>query len=148
MSESASKSLTILGSTGSIGRNTLDVVRRNSHRFSVKAISANTSVDEVRSQIAEFHPETVVMTNSDAFTILQKEFGSLIRTGEDALNEICSREGIDIVVAAMVGSAGLRPTLEAIRAGKRVTIANKETLVVAGELMTALAKITGAEIIP
>jgi 1-deoxy-D-xylulose-5-phosphate reductoisomerase len=148
MSESALKSLTILGSTGSIGRNTLDVLRRNPRRFSVKAISANTSVDEVRLQIAEFHPETVVMTDPDAFAVLQKEFGSLIRTGDEALNEICSREGIDIVVAAMVGFAGLRPTLEAIRAGKRVTIANKETLVVAGELMTALAQITGAEIIP
>src|SRR5436190_7433543 len=72
----------------------------------------------------------------------------MIKTGADALNEICNRSDIDIVVAAMVGFAGLRPTIEAIRAGKRVAIANKETLVVAGELMTALAKKTGAEILP
>ena len=142
------KSVTILGSTGSIGRNTLDVVRRNPDRFVVKAISANRSVDEVRKQIAEFHPETVVMTDPDAAEVLRKEFGNMIRTGDDALNEISSHSNIDIVVAAMVGFAGLRPTIEAIRAGKRVAIANKETLVVAGELMTALAKNTGAEIIP
>jgi 1-deoxy-D-xylulose-5-phosphate reductoisomerase len=142
------KSITILGSTGSIGKNTLDVLRRNRSRFTLKAISANRSVDEVRYQIGEFHPETVVMTDADAARTLKKEFGEMIRTGADALNEICSRKDIDIVVAAMVGFAGLRPTLEAIRAGKRVAIANKETLVVAGELMTALAKKSGAEIIP
>jgi len=142
------KSITILGSTGSIGRNTLDVIRRNPGRFSVKAISANRSIDEVRKQIAEFHPETVVISDSDSAAILRKEFGGMIQSGEEALSEICSRKDIDIVVAAMVGFAGLRPTLEAIKAGKRVAIANKETLVVAGEIMTALAKQTGAEIIP
>jgi len=142
------KSVTILGSTGSIGRNTLDVIRRNPDRFVVKAISANRSVDEVRKQIGEFHPETVVITDHASAETLRKEFGAKIRTGDDALNEISSRKDIDIVVAAMVGFAGLRPTIEAIRAGKRVAIANKETLVVAGELMTALAKKTGAEIIP
>lgn len=148
MNSTTPKSVTILGSTGSIGKNTLDVLRRNRSRFTLKAISANRSVDEVRYQIGEFHPESVVMTDADAARTLKKEFGEMIKTGADALNEICSRKDIDIVVAAMVGFAGLRPTLEAIRAGKRVAIANKETLVVAGELMTALAKRSGAEIIP
>ena len=124
------------------------MIRRNPDRFWVRAISANKSVDEIRSQIDEFHPKTVVITDPDAAEILRKEFGAMIKTGADELNEICSRPDIDIVVAAMVGFAGLRPTIEAIRAGKRVAIANKETLVVAGELMTALAKNTGAEIIP
>jgi 1-deoxy-D-xylulose-5-phosphate reductoisomerase len=144
----APKSVTILGSTGSIGRNTLDVLRRNPTKFSIKAISANKSVDEVRKQITEFHPETAVISDPESAAILRKEFGKIIQSGEDALNEISSRSDIDIVVAAMVGFAGLRPTLEAIKAGKRVAIANKETLVVAGEIMTKLAKASGAEIIP
>lgn len=148
LNSSTPKSVTILGSTGSIGRNTLEVIRRSPERFVVKAISANKSVDEVRKQIVEFHPETVAMTDPDAAEILRKEFGAIIKTGADSLNDISSRSDIDIVVAAMVGFAGLRPTIEAIRAGKRVAIANKETLVVAGELMTALAKKTGAEILP
>lgn len=105
-------------------------------------------MDEVRKQIVEFHPETVVMIDPVAAETLRKEYGDMIMTGDDALNEISSRQNIDIVVAAMVGFAGLRPTIEAIRAGKRVAIANKETLVVAGELMTVLAKKTGAEILP
>jgi 1-deoxy-D-xylulose-5-phosphate reductoisomerase len=140
------KSITILGSTGSIGRNTLDVIRRNRDRFVVKSISANTSVEEVRKQIGEFHPEKVVITDFNSADILRKEFGSLIETGNDALKEIATSS--DIIVAAMVGFAGLRPTIEAIKAGKRVCLANKETLVVAGEIMTSLAKQTGTEIIP
>ncbi|MEP7235173.1 MAG: 1-deoxy-D-xylulose-5-phosphate reductoisomerase [Ignavibacteriota bacterium] len=146
MNSIASRSVTILGSTGSIGRNTLDVIRRNRERFTLKAISANTSIEEIRNQIGEFHPESVVITDASAAAILQKEFGALIRTGAEALSEIATSS--DIIVAAMVGFAGLRPTLEAIRAGKRVAIANKETLVVAGEIMTALAKVSGAEILP
>lgn len=124
----------------------MDVIRRNSERFVVHAISANRSVEELRTQIAEFQPKRVVVSDPESAIILTKAFGSLIETGEDALSEI-ARES-DIVVAAMVGFAGLRPTYEAIRAGKRVAIANKETLVVAGELMTMEAKRSGAEIIP
>jgi 1-deoxy-D-xylulose-5-phosphate reductoisomerase len=146
LNSAAPKSVTILGSTGSIGRNTLDVIRRNPGRFTVKALSANKSIEEIRNQIGEFHPESVVITDPDSADTLKKEFGGMIRSGADSLNEIATES--DIIVAAMVGFAGLRPTLEAIRAGKRVAIANKETLVVAGELMTALAKKSGAEIIP
>ena len=146
MNSTAPRSVTILGSTGSIGRNTLDVIRRNPGRFTVKALSANKSVEEIRNQIGEFHPQSVVITDPGAAQTLQKEFGTIILTGAEALNEIATQS--DIIVAAMVGFAGLRPTLEAIRSGKRVAIANKETLVVAGELMTALAKRSGAEIIP
>ena len=112
----------------------------------MKAISANRSVDEVRNQIGEFHPETVVMIDPEAAETLRKEFGAIVKSGPDELNTIATES--DIIVAAMVGFAGLRPTVEAIRAGKRVAIANKETLVVAGELMTALAKQSGAEIVP
>jgi len=146
LNSTAPRSVTILGSTGSIGRNTLDVIRRNPGRFTVKALSANKSVEEIRNQIGEFHPQSVVITDPGAAQTLQKEFGTIILTGAEALNEIATQS--DIIVAAMVGFAGLRPTLEAIRSGKRVAIANKETLVVAGELMTALAKRSGAEIIP
>ena len=148
MNSTSHKSVTLLGSTGSIGRNTLDVIRRNPDRFSVKAISANKSVDEVRKQIAEFHPDTVVMTDPEAAEILRKDFGAMIKTGADALNEICNRADIDIVVAAMVGFAGLRPTIEAIRAGRRVAIANKETLVVAGELITSLLREYSVNLVP
>ena len=146
MNSTALKSVTILGSTGSIGRNTLDVIRRNPGRFCLKALSANRSIGEIARQIAEFHPEHVVIADPDAASALQKEFGEIIRTGAGALNDIATES--DIIVAAMVGFAGLRPTLEAIRSGKRVAIANKETLVVAGELMTALSRKSGAEIIP
>lgn len=142
--------LTILGSTGSIGQNTLDVVRKNPGHFVVEAISAHSSIDKILQQIEEFRPKTVVMTDPTAF----KELCEIapknveIEFGNEALEAISTLETVDTVVASMVGFAGLKPTVAAIYAGKRVAIANKETLVVAGELMTGLAKRTGALIIP
>lgn len=142
--------LCILGSTGSIGKNTLDVVRHNRDRFSVYAISAHRSVDEVLRQIQEFSPKIVVMTDSDAYHAVLQAVGTSVdvRFGAEALEAIAADDAVDTVVGAMVGFAGLRPTIAAIHAGKRVALANKETLVVAGELMTGLAKRTGAELVP
>jgi 1-deoxy-D-xylulose-5-phosphate reductoisomerase len=142
--------LCILGSTGSIGTQTLDVVRHNSSRFSVKALSAHSSVDVVLKQIAEFRPKFVVMTDEKAFKelceVAPKDVD--IEFGEEGLEKIASLEIVDTVVAAMVGFAGLKPTITAIQCGKKVAVANKETLVVAGELLTALATQSGATIIP
>ncbi len=142
--------LAILGSTGSIGQNTLDVVRKNPGRFVVEAISAHRSVDTILQQIEEFRPKTVVMTDAESFKVLCEIAPKHveIQFGNDALEAISTLQTVDTVVAAMVGFAGLKPTVAAIYAGKRVAIANKETLVVAGELMTGLAKQTGAVIIP
>ncbi|HYM21051.1 MAG TPA: 1-deoxy-D-xylulose-5-phosphate reductoisomerase [Candidatus Kapabacteria bacterium] len=142
--------IAILGSTGSIGRNTLDVVRHNPGRFSVEAISAHRSVDIVLEQIAEFRPKTVVMTDNGAFRELCEKAPKDvdIQFGDEALELIAESNNIDTVVGALVGFAGLKPTIAAIHAGKRIALANKETLVVAGELMTGLAAQTGAEIIP
>jgi 1-deoxy-D-xylulose-5-phosphate reductoisomerase len=142
--------IALLGSTGSIGRNTLDVVRRNPGKFSVEAISAHRSVDVVLEQIAEFRPKTVVMTDAGAFRDLSERApkDTDIQFGDEALEGIAENENVDTVVGALVGFAGLKPTVAAINAGKRIALANKETLVVAGELMTGLAKQTGADIIP
>ncbi|HET9137421.1 MAG TPA: 1-deoxy-D-xylulose-5-phosphate reductoisomerase [Candidatus Kapabacteria bacterium] len=150
MNTNSPNRLCILGSTGSIGTQTLDVVRHNSSRFSVEALSAHSSVDVVLKQIAEFHPKFVVMTDEKAFKelceVAPKDVD--IEFGEEGLEKIASLEIVDTVVAAMVGFAGLRPTIAAIRCGKSVAVANKETLVVAGELLTALAKQSGATITP
>ncbi len=142
--------LAILGSTGSIGKNTLDVVRNNPDRFRVEALSAHRSVDVVLQQVQEFAPKTVVMTDAEAFRELCDVAPKSVdvQFGPEALEGIAASSNVDTVVGAMVGFAGLKPTVAAIHAGKRVALANKETLVVAGELMTGLAKRTGAEIVP
>ncbi len=136
------KQLAILGSTGSIGTQTLDIVRSNPERFGVYAICAHRSIDMLIAQAREFRPEIVCIADESLYPQLKEALADLpckVWAGADAIAEMVTFQPIDIVVAAMVGYAGLRPTMEAIRAGKTIALANKETLVVAGELITRLA---------
>ena len=136
------KQLAILGSTGSIGTQTLDIVRSNPELFGVYAICAHRSIDMLIAQAREFRPEIVCIADESLYPQLKEALADLpckVWAGADAIAEMVTFQPIDIVVAAMVGYAGLRPTMEAIRAGKTIALANKETLVVAGELITRLA---------
>lgn len=136
------KRIAILGSTGSIGTQTLDVVRANPDRFEVYAISAHHSLSKLIEQAREFHPEVVCISDESLLPQLRDALQDLpikVWGGEQSICEMVTFPSIDIVVAAMVGYAGLKPTIEAIKAGKTIALANKETLVVAGELITRLA---------
>lgn len=143
------KNLSVLGSTGSIGRQTLDVVRQLPVR--VVALTARTNVERMVRQCREFHPELAVMATEAAAQELKAALDSEATTvlfGTEGLIAAAEYEKADTVVTAVVGMVGLRPTLAAIRKKKRIALANKETLVCAGELVTAEAKRCGAEIIP
>ncbi|MCQ2323953.1 MAG: 1-deoxy-D-xylulose-5-phosphate reductoisomerase [Paludibacteraceae bacterium] len=145
------KKIAILGSTGSIGTQTLDVVRTNPDRFEVYAISGNHNVDLLIAQAREFQPEVVCIADESRYQQLKEALADLplkVWAGADAIAQMVTFDSIDIVVAAMVGYAGLRPTIEAIKASKTIALANKETLVVAGELICALAQQYHSSIIP
>ena len=145
------KQLAILGSTGSIGTQTLDVVRAHPNRYSVYALCAHRSIDKLVEQALEFKPEVVCIADESLYETLKARLSSLdikIWAGSDAIAEMVTMPSIDIVVAAMVGYAGLRPTIEAIKAGKTIALANKETLVVAGEIICDLAVRHHAPILP
>lgn len=155
--EQKQKQLAILGSTGSIGTQTLDVVRDNPDRFAVYAITAHRSVDKLVEQAREFRPEVVCIADESLYEQLKEKLHDALGAdaemmkvwaGADAIAEMVTLPSIDVVVAAMVGYAGLRPTMEAIRAGKTIALANKETLVVAGEIICALAQQYHAPILP
>lgn len=146
---SMKKAITLLGSTGSIGRQTLDVCRQMGIR--VEALAAHHSVDQLEEQVREFKPNLAVLYDMDAALELAKRLAGLpvrVSYGMEGLVEAASLQASDTVVAAMVGMVGLQPTLAAIRQGKRIALANKETLVCAGELVMAEARRTGAEIVP
>jgi 1-deoxy-D-xylulose-5-phosphate reductoisomerase len=137
------KKVAVLGSTGSIGQQTLDVIRALPERFSVVALSAGKNIDLLAEQINEFKPEFIYYSaneEGEAKTCLEGKFLSL--------EEIASHPKVDIVVMATSGKAGLSPTLAAIQAGKNVALANKESLVMAGEIITSRAKLSGAQILP
>ena len=143
------KSVTVLGSTGSIGRQSLDVISRMPVR--VSALTAGSSVELMAQQCRQFQPELAVMATQEAAEKLYKEISDLpirVSWGEEGLIEAATLESCDCVITAVVGMLGLKPTLAAIRAGKRIGLANKETLVCAGELVMAEAKNCGAQIIP
>ena len=145
------KQLCILGSTGSIGTQTLDIVRAHPDRYSVYAICANRSIDKLIEQAIEFKPEVVCIADESLYDSLNAKLSTLnikVWNGADAIAEVVTMPSIDIVVAAMVGYAGLRPTIEAIKAGKTIALANKETLVVAGEIICDLALQYHAPILP
>lgn len=145
------KQIAILGSTGSIGTQTLDVVRANPDRFEVYAISANRSIDLLIRQAREFRPEVVCIADESLYDALREALSDMpikVWAGADAIAQMVTMPSIDIVVAAMVGYAGLRPTMEAIRAGKTIALANKETLVVAGEIICELAQQYHTPILP
>ena len=136
------RQVAILGSTGSIGTLALQVIEEHSDLYEVYALTANNSVDLLIEQARRHQPDVVVIANEAHYSKLCEALADLpikVYAGENALCEVVEAEPIDIVLASMVGYAGLRPTMNAIRAGKAIALANKETLVVAGELITQLA---------
>ena len=144
------KCVSILGSTGSIGRQSLDIISRLEN-VKVAALTAGTSVERMAQQCRQFLPELAVMSNQEAAAALAEEIKDLpvrVNWGEEGLIEAATMEKADCVITAVVGMVGLKPTLAAIRAKKRIGLANKETLVCAGELVMAEAEKYGAEIIP
>lgn len=145
------KNIAILGSTGSIGTQALDVVREHPEEFCVEVLTAFENADLLISQAIEFKPDSVVIANDDHYKKVKENLTShdiKVYAGNDAIAQVVELENIDLVLTAMVGFSGLKPTLSAIAAGKQIALANKETLVVAGELVTALAKEKGVNIYP
>lgn len=144
--------VTVLGATGSIGLSTLDVIRRHPGRFGVYALTANASVEEMASLCREFLPECAVMAEAGTAVELADRLSDLpqisVLQGEAGLCEVASSEAVDTVMAAIVGAAGLPPTLAAVRAGKRVLLANKEALVMSGQLFMDAVAASGAELLP
>lgn len=134
--------IAILGSTGSIGTQALDVIKSHPDIFEVEVLAANTNSDLLIKQAELFRPNAVVISNTAQYHKVDSALSALnikVYTGEESLNQIVEMESIDMVLIAMVGFAGLKPTLSALNAGKAISIANKEVLVVAGKLVTELA---------
>ncbi|WP_316743464.1 1-deoxy-D-xylulose-5-phosphate reductoisomerase [Pedobacter antarcticus] len=145
------KNIAILGSTGSVGTQALEVIRANPDLYNVTVLSAHSNADLLIAQALEFKPELVVITSDAKYAAVKNTLaghGIAVHTGEDALSMAAAYESVDLVLTAIVGSVGLRPTIAAIRARKSIALANKETLVVAGELITRLAAEYGVEILP
>ncbi|WEN42440.1 1-deoxy-D-xylulose 5-phosphate reductoisomerase [Thauera sp. GDN1] len=153
MAHSAPRRLTVLGATGSIGQSTLDVVARHPDRFEVFALSAQRQHDKLLGQCLQFAPRYAVLGDPTAAAQLAaglRDAGSRteVLCGEAALDDIASAEAVDMVMAAIVGAAGLRPTLAAARAGKKVLLANKEALVLSGQLFMDAVRAGGATLLP
>ncbi|QZY56788.1 1-deoxy-D-xylulose-5-phosphate reductoisomerase [Crassaminicella profunda] len=145
------KNISILGSTGSIGTQTLDVVRSNKEKFSVVGLSANSNIDLLEKQINEFHPMAVAVMNEQKALELKKRLKSTktkVFHGLDGLITIATLSEVDLVVTSVVGMIGLIPTIKAIRCKKNIALANKETLVTAGEIVMKEAKENGVSILP
>ena len=144
------KKIAILGSTGSIGTQALDVVRNLPNEFKVSVLAANSNVELFSKQIEEFKPELAVLADENAFKVLkQKNFsGTEIAGGRQAFIDAAAFDEVEIVLTSMSGFAGLEPTIKAIQYKKNIALANKETLVVAGEIVMKLAKEYGVKILP
>ena len=144
------KHIAILGSTGSIGRNCLSVIHNLSDRFSITYLTTNTNIELLQNQIAHFHPRGVVVLDETKAAALQSIVGDSVEvlTGREGLLEIVRRDDVDLVINSIVGFAGLKPTVEAIKHRKHIALANKETLVVAGELIISLVKEYGVNLVP
>ena len=145
------KQIAILGSTGSIGTQALQVIAEHPDLYEVYALTANNRVELLIEQARQFLPEAVVIANEDKYTQLKEALQDLpvkVYAGADALCQIVQSQPIDIVLTAMVGYAGLKPTINAIKAKKAIALANKETLVVAGELINELAQMYHTPILP
>ncbi|MCG7530238.1 1-deoxy-D-xylulose-5-phosphate reductoisomerase [Psychrobium sp. MM17-31] len=142
--------LTILGATGSIGESTLDVVRRNRDKFSVFALAAQSNVDKLFEQCLEFNPNYAVLVNEQAAAELKGRLNNdtVVLSGSDALCDIASDSDVDVVMSAIVGAAGLLPTLAAIKSDKRVLLANKESLVMSGQLFIDELRKSKASLLP
>ena len=144
------KNIAVLGSTGSIGTQTLDVVRRNPELFHISVLAANSSDELFEQQIREFEPELAVLANEDAYNRLKSRYSgkTQLAGGRQAFIDAAAFDGVDTVVTSMMGFAGLEPTMKALDAKKNIALANKETLVVAGEIVTRRAKEQGVKILP
>ena len=145
------KQIAILGSTGSIGTQALEVIYENKSLFEVYALTANNNVDLLIEQARKFMPEMVAIGNEDHYKKLKDALADLpvkVFAGADSIAQVAEMQPIDVVLTAMVGYSGLNPTMNAIKAGKKIALANKETLVVAGELIRELASTYNAPIIP
>ncbi len=145
------KQIAILGSTGSIGTQALDVIEANPHLFEVQVLTAQNNVELLTQQALKFKPKAVVIGKETAYEILKLALagtGIQVLAGAKALEEVVQYEEIDVVLTALVGYAGLLPTVRAIEAGKDIALANKETLVVAGAYIMPLAKKHGVQILP
>lgn len=145
------KHIAVLGSTGSIGTQTLDIIRENPGLFEVIVITANSNWELLAAQALEFKPRRVVIANENYFKDLRGALGGSgieVCSGADAITESAALPEVDVVVTAMVGYSGLIPTISAIEKGKTIALANKETLVVGGALITAKKKEHGADIVP
>lgn len=146
------RSVSVLGSTGSIGVNTLDVLRQHPQAYDVYALAAHSSVAALAQQCLEFQPQFAVMVDDDAAAALERQLHGSCDTrvlgGPAALEEIASADGVDVVMAAIVGAAGLPSTLAAAQAGKTILLANKESLVMGGHLLMAAVRACGATLLP
>tara|TARA_B100000963_G_scaffold237627_1_gene207771 strand:- start:7 stop:1158 length:1152 start_codon:yes stop_codon:yes gene_type:complete len=147
------KNLAILGSTGSVGKSTLDVVRRNNDKFQINLLTANKNFEILLEQMHEFQPKFIYLNNPDAQKSLVEaakslNFNTTFLTNEDELMDILSSQESEIIVAAMVGVAGLKPVHHAVKNGKQILLANKESYVVAGEMLNNLSIETGSTIFP
>jgi len=145
------KKIALLGSTGSIGTQALDVIRQHPDRFDAYVLTANNNVDLLAAQARQFRPDAVVIANEEKYDRLRDLLADMpvkVYAGAQALCEVVEAAPVDMVLAAMVGFSGLRPTVSAIRAGKAVALANKETLVVAGDVITRLAAESRVPVLP
>lgn len=145
------REIAIMGSTGSIGTQALDVIAANPNLYNVYALTANNNVELLEKQARRFMPEVVVIANESHYERLKSDLSDLpikVYAGAEAICQVVTASPVDVVLASLVGFAGLKPTIEAIRAGKAIALANKETLVVAGELITALANEYKVPILP
>ena len=147
---SSVKNIAILGATGSIGRNSLEVVRNLPDRFRVTYLTTNKNTELLLQQVRQFKPRGVVILNGHQASQFRGLVGNSVEVleGEEGLCEIVGREDVDLVISALVGFAGLKPTIDAIRHKKDIALANKETLVAAGSLVTALVREYGVRLIP
>ena len=151
MSENQKKNIAILGSTGSIGTQALEVIAANSDRFQVEVLTAHSNAELLAEQALKFKANAVVIQDESKYQNLKDRLfdeGIKVYCGSDALAEVVEMETIDMVLTALVGFSGLKPTMRAIEAGKQIALANKETLVVAGELVTKAAREKGVNIYP
>jgi 1-deoxy-D-xylulose-5-phosphate reductoisomerase len=145
------KRIALLGSTGSIGSQALDVISRFPGKFIVESLIAGNNIDLLVQQAEKFHPDSVVIGNERNYNQLKERLAHTdikIYAGNDAACQVVTSSTVDIVIASIVGYSGLRPTVAAIKAGKRIALANKETLVVAGEIIGRLANASRSQIIP
>src|SRR5680860_755862 len=145
------KRIAILGSTGSIGTQSLEVIGQNPEKFEVEVITANNNVDLLIQQAKKYQPNIVVIANETKYNYVSEALKNepiKVFAGIEALNQVVQMDTVDLVITAMVGYSGLIPTYHAVQAGKNIALANKETLVVAGEIITKIAHEKKVEILP